>query len=251
MHISRVIVAILLSTAPSVGCSAAAPPGPAVITSVPSGAPTSPTAYPPLPPSTATDPASGHVCTESSGSTTVALTFDGRGTLVQSRTPRRAYAQVYGLVALGTPYALPAIAGPLAFEGVRELFISVDGGCHWTSRGPINATSLTSGRDGVAYAAGERVYVITTAGSRPSGRPPGLMSHLVADISERNHLRFIGPDGVLDSTDTGETWRKIGDVGPILEHAPFAFAGNDLDHILYSRDRFCSRRCNSIHPPSR
>jgi hypothetical protein len=184
----------------------------------------------------ATDPASGHVCTEIIGLSDVALTFDGGKTLVQSRRPRSGVKLVY-VVSLGAPYTLAALVTPL--DGPNpELFISTDGGCHWTSRGHKEALHVAAGHDGIAYAWAHELLAVSAGAVRQLGPPPGTIDDLAVDVADSRHIRFAGPDGVFDSTDGAASWRKVGDIASPSNTPAFAFAPADLNHVLYSRERF-------------
>jgi hypothetical protein len=173
------------------------------------------------------------------GPPSIVLSFDGGKTLVQSRTPRTDNTEVYGLVSLGKPYTLAALVGASMPYDPRELFVSVDGGCHWTRRGTTWAYRIAEGRDGVAYAWDARaIFAITADTVRRLTAPPGTLVHVEADVADSRHLRVLGEAGVFDSADGGSSWRKVGvgvHVGNGLPSAfpTVAFAEKDLDHILF------------------
>jgi len=184
---------------------------------------------PPAPPVVATSPPSGLPCTEVDGPPNIMLTFDGGKTLVESKTARTPGMAVTGLVALG-PHVLAALAGRYAFPEPYSLFVSVDGGCHWSDRGRIDATRLVEGRNGVAYASGRRVYEVTARGARNLGGPLWLDAVAVDSHNER-HLRGVGLAGVYDCMDaTSPTWRKV--AATESRGRAVTFDPTDLDHIL-------------------
>jgi len=183
----------------------------------------------------ATDPpVGGHVCTEIAGPPSLALTSDWGKTLVQSRTPRDGLARVEGVVALGTPNALVALIGNHRQRGVHELYLSVDGGCHWESRGNIAADHLFAGRDGVAYAVGPELYAISARDVEKRATPPESFQGLAVDETDPKHVRSLGHQHVFDSTDRGATWVQIADleVGEVDRPGGIVFGGRGLDQIV-------------------
>ena len=189
----RVVSVLRIGFALTLACSATAAPAPILASGrapdplvVPSVSP-APAPSLRLPPSrlpTATD-ATSHVCTEIVGLDNIVLSFDGGTTLVQSKTPRAPAVQVYGLVALGTPFALAALVrGWDEFTDwrSRELFVSIDGGCHWLNRGKVHAEEIAEGNEGLAYAGGDGgVYAVTRDGARKLNSPPGWIEHVTVD----------------------------------------------------------------------
>jgi hypothetical protein len=179
----------------------------------------------------ATDPASGHPCTEVVGLPSIVLVFDDGRTLVQSRTPRDPATKVVGVVSLGTPYALAAIVDD---SHSRDLFISVDGGCHWTDRGKLGEAGLTEGHDGIAYAWGGISYAVSVNSVRPLRAPPAW--HIAVDSADRERLTVMSDRDVFKTSDGGETWQKVGALPAeaLRGWESVAVAPSDTSHVLYS-----------------
>jgi hypothetical protein len=208
------LVALLLTLAATLGCSASG---------ARTASPTAPGGVLSLAAPMGTDPASGPVCTEIVGLDNVTLTFDGGKTLVQGR--HGAGKQASRLVSLGAPYTLAALGG-------GELFISVDGGCHWTSRATTAALGIGEGQGGLAYGwSANDVFAITVDGARTLKVPAGL-THVEADPANKARLTALGWNGtVWSSTDGGDTWQKVGLVSE-LDQLVVAFAPGEFDHAL-------------------
>jgi hypothetical protein len=242
MRLIVLLLPILASLTPT--CRRSAPPPPATATapsasaSSPTSASAAPLAWPafPLLPHRATDPASGHPCTEIDGPANLALSFDGGKTLVQSRTPRREDVKVEAVVALGTPYTLAA----LIFDGSPELFVSVDGGCRWVSGGRISAHHMVEGRHGVAHAwlGDDSIFAIAPDSVRPL-KAPADVDYVEVDSENDNHLRVLarGKQGVFESVDGGRVWRRIGAIGWVDNDWAVSTTDGDMDHLLIRATR--------------
>ncbi len=183
----------------------------------------------PLTAPTATDPASEHVCTEIVGLDNIALTFDGGRTLV--RSGHRVGKVTSKVVSLGAPYTLAAIGG-------GEVFVSVDGGCHWASRAPASAYDLGEGQAGLAFAWNANdAFAINVEGSRTVTLPAGP-AFVAPDVVTRGRVTALGSEGgVFDSRDEGGTWQKVGNVDRVDAHLIVALAPGDSDHMLVADTR--------------
>ena len=222
----------LLALTTFLGCAPVAVAPTAHVPPPPAPAPP-PAPVEPLPPPSATDPASGHACTGIVGLDNVALTFDGGKTLVRSRTPLREGVRMYGPVALGTPYTLAAISDA-ATGRYLELYLSVDGGCHWSRRGAAPANRLAEGRNGTAYAwgGGDDVLAITVGTTRHIHAPTDGLIHIESAPRDPGRLRLLGGKGVFDSKDGGSSWVRVGSPPAPGNEARVSFAALDWNHIL-------------------
>jgi photosystem II stability/assembly factor-like uncharacterized protein len=178
------------------------------------------------------------VCSVSHGLANIVLSYDGGETFVYSDTPFNEdhESSVQSLVALDTPGSLLAIVD-------HQLFSSEDGGCNWQARGKIDSDHMVEGGGGFAYAwrahgpghCDAGLLAVTTRGVEPLPAPPDCIAGLAAEPAHAQHLRIIGRHGgVFESTDRGNTWIRVGNVG-----APVFVAledPGDWKHVVLHQD---------------
>jgi hypothetical protein len=93
---------------------------------------------------------------------------------------------------------------------------------------------VAQGRDGLAYGwnGSSEIFAITVNEVRMLKGPAGGVGLVAADAFDKNRLRVLGGEGgVFESTNTGLSWQKVGDLEPGYTRFA-AFAERDLDHIL-------------------
>jgi hypothetical protein len=126
---------------------------------------------------------------------------------------------------------LAALVGRDNYPEPYSLFISVDGGCHWSDRGRIDASRLVEGKSGVAYAWGRRVYEVTVEGVRNLGGPLWLDA-LTVDPHDEKHLRGVGADGVFDCASASVKWKRVSTFGEVYGGRLVTFDPTDLNHMV-------------------
>ncbi|MEV5576394.1 hypothetical protein AB0L06_40730 [Spirillospora sp. NPDC052269] len=165
-------------------------------------------------------------CKTVGGDGSVSYTRNDGRTVAPTANVMRPTKLVLGLEALARPNQM------LSVDDRGQVARSTDAGCSWrplaSLSGVDGAWSISPAADGTAYVwsfSGDRVYHVdgTNVSEGPAfEKTRGGLIALTADQRKPSHLRAVTEQGlVLDSQDSGESFRSIGDV-------PVEQAGDDV-----------------------